>query len=140
MSYIDVFPFIALVWGIASVVCIRFGESAPKEYNALAIVLLVLSWGYLIACAPLFKEGQYIAPYMGVYVSIVAAILSIEVWFIFISTMLAVGLAKKAHNPENKAYLPQWHTPIRRWFKPAWQGVAIANVLNAIYYITVLKG
>ncbi len=139
MDYIDLFPYIALVWGFVSILCIRFGEDAPKQYNSLTIVLLVLSWVYLLACAPLFREGQYIAPNMQGFVTFVAAILSIEVWFIFISTMLAVGLAKKAHNPDNKAYLPNWHSPIRRLFKPAWQVVAVANVCNAGYYFLLIK-
>lgn len=139
MDYIDLFPYIALVWGVISILCIRFGENAPMRYNSLTIVLLTISWGYLMACAPLFREGQYIAQEMQGFVAIVAGLLSIEVWFIFISTMLAVGLAKKAHNPDNKAFLPNWHAPIRRLFKPAWQVVAVANVCNAGYYFLLIK-
>jgi len=135
MDYINLFPFIALAWGIITIFCIRFGEDAPMRYNKLTILLLSLSWGYLMSCAPLFREGQYIAPEMEGYVVLVAGLLSIEVWFIFMSTMLAVGLAKKAHDPDNKAFLPHWHVPIRKLFKPAWQIVAFANIVNATYYL-----
>jgi len=134
MNYIDIFPLIALGWGIIAIFCICFGEGAPREYNRLTTLLLVLSWGYLICCAPLFREGQYIPSQMSGYITMVAALLSIEVWFIFISTLLAVGLAKKAHDPENKAFLPAWHLPIRKLFIPGWQLVSIANIANAGYY------
>jgi|GEM_PF-2906864 len=139
MNYIDIFPMIAVGWGVLSLFCIRFGEDAPRQYNKLTIVLLALSWGYLMSCAPLFREHQYIAPQMETYIAIVAALLSIEVWFIFISTLLAVGLAKKAHDPENKAFLPDWHLPIRKFFIPGWQLIAVANIVNAAYYFFVDK-
>lgn len=137
MSYLELFPYITIAWGVCALLCIRFSEPQPKQYNGLAIVMLVLAWGYLLACAPLFREGEMVPQQMELFVSVVAGLLSIEVWFIFISTMLGVSLAKIAHNPEHKAYLPGWHDPIRSLFRPGWYAVATANVINGLYFLFV---
>ena len=136
MSYIEAFPYITFIWGVIALFCVRFGETKPKQYNGLAILLLVLSWGYLLACVPLFRDGHFIPEHMQSFVGLVAALLSIEVWFIFIGAMLGVGLAKTAHDPEHKSYLTTWHSPIRQLIKPAWQVIAIANMANALYYFS----
>jgi len=135
MNYLEIFPYIGVLWGTITLLCLRFGESSPKQYNGMAVVLLVCAWFYLFACAPLFKEGQMAPDFMHGYIGLVALLLSVEVWFIFISTMLAIGIAKTAHDPSHHSYLVGWHSSIRTFFKPVWPIVAVANIANATYYL-----
>ncbi|MDP2559675.1 hypothetical protein [Psychrobium sp. 1_MG-2023] len=137
MEYLDYFVFIALAWGCFSLISLFFGENKPFCYNKLTVVFITASWAYLVACVPVFRDGLFIADNMQLFYAIVAGVLSVEVWLIIFSTLLSVGLAKTAHDPEHESYIVKWHRPLRQVIKPLWYLTALVNIGNAAYFLTL---
>ncbi|NRA59910.1 MAG: hypothetical protein HRU25_03155 [Psychrobium sp.] len=134
MNYLEVFSYVVLAWGIVGLLCLSLGESRPRHYTKFAPLMLIISWAYLVACVPVFQAKQFIPAQMSFFYGAVAALLSIEVWLIFLSTLIAIGLAKKNHDPDHHSYMAQWHIPMRKVIKPLWSIICVANVINALYF------
>lgn len=147
MSYFELFPYISLLWGTLGLTVSLRGERAyatqPKltpgedigRYKMLAKLWLIIGWGYLTACIPIFREGRQIAEAMQFFYSMIAILLSLEVWIIFLATLVAISLAKKSHDPEFSSVFLQWHWPLKRLLKPMLQLVSVAHIANALYFI-----
>jgi len=136
MSYLEFFPYIALAWGTLSVAVGLKGESGnPVKYTILTKVWLIIGWGYLAACVPIFQEAQHFASSMEFFYGAFAVLLSLEVWFIFMGTLTAVALAKQAHDPDFSSLLIKWHQPMKRVLKPMLQVVSALQVANALNYL-----
>lgn len=131
MSYFELFVLINLGWGVVTLACVSSANRKGRYVKKIVMPFILLSWVYLIACVPLFKDGLQPPENLSLYYTIVAGILSIEVWLVMIVTLLTISLAKKAHNPEFKSYLLPFYQPIRKVFKPLWPIVAIANIVNS---------
>jgi len=122
------------MWGVMSLLLLILSEKKPFIYTKFSTLLLMFGWLYLGACVPIFR-GLYVIPeslsnfYIGV-----AIILSIEVWVLMLSTLLGIGLAKRAHDAEHESYMLRFHTPLRAAFKPLWILLAVFNILNSGLY------
>lgn len=138
MIYFEWFVLISLCWAGITLVLIPISERGEFNYTKFASVLLVLGWLYLGACVPIFKDGFLIPNYLSNFYLRLAIILSVEVWIVMLLTLLAIGLTKKAHDPEHKSYMVLFHKPLRRVIKPLWVFVGVLNVLNAGYYFVTI--
>ncbi|MEN8794418.1 MAG: hypothetical protein ABF294_08215 [Flavobacteriales bacterium] len=134
MNYIENFIFINLAWGVITLFLVHFSEIKPFKYTKCSIILLVLGWIYLAACAPIFRDSDFIPDNLSIFYMCFTIILSIEVWVLILLTLLGVGLAKKSHDPEHKSYMLRFHKPLNKITKPLWKILAIANVVNASSY------
>lgn len=134
MQYLELFIFINLIWGITTLSLLPFCESKPFEYKKIAIILLILSWAYLLACVPLFKGAIIIPEFLSSFYTFLVIILSVEVWVVMLLTLLAIGIAKKSHDPEHSSYMLQFHKPLIKLIKPLWFFIGIFNVVNACFY------
>ena len=134
MNYIENFIFINLAWGVIAFFLVQLGENKPFNYTKYSVVLLALGWFYLAACAPIFRDSDFIPDALSIFYMCFAVILSIEVWVLILLTLLGIGLAKKSHDPEHKSYMLRFHKPLNKITKPLWKILAIANVVNASSY------
>ena len=138
MNYLEVFSFIVLAWGVISLIGLSLAETSPYQYTKFAPLTLMLAWVYLAACVPVFQKNQFIVPEMSFFYGVLAVTLSIEVWLIFLSTLIAIGLAKTNHDPKHHSYMVLWHKPMRRVIKPLWAIICVANVTNSLYFHAVM--
>lgn len=134
MIYLEWFIVVNFCWGVATLTLIPLSERKRFNYTKFANILLVLSWFYLGACVPIFKDGFLMPDYLSNFYVRFAIILSIEVWIVMLLTLLAIGLAKKSHDSEHKSYMLLFHKPLRRFIKPLWIFISVLNGLNAGYY------
>jgi hypothetical protein len=136
MSVLEWFPYLALGWGIMGLAVTLKGESAVKgQYNLITTLWLMVAWAYLAVCVVVFRDVTHIANSMEIFYSIIAFLLSLEVWIIFIGTLIAVALAKKAHDPEFSSLLLPWHLPLIKVFKPLLLVLSTAQIINALYFV-----
>jgi hypothetical protein len=136
MSFLDLFPYLALGWGTMGLAVTLKGESAARgQYNLITTLWLIVAWAYLTVCVVVFRDVKHIANAMEFFYSIIAILLSLEVWVIFIGTLVAVALAKKAHDPEFSSLFLQWHLPLKKVLKPMLQVLSAAQIINALYFI-----
>jgi len=138
MNYLEWFVIINFCWGLMTLVFIPLSESNKFNYTHFAKFLLIVSWCYLIACVPIFKDGLTIPADMSTYFQGVAIILSIEVWIVMLLTLLAIGLAKTAHDPTHKSYMVMFHKPLNKFIKPLWLVIGVLNIVNSGYYFVNL--
>lgn len=139
MSYFELFIYINMVWGIMTVFGVYFSEKSHFEYRkTVAVSFIILSWLYLILCVPLFKKGLNPLVTQDTFYTLLAAILSIEVWFVMLVTLLAIALAKQAHNSDYQSYLLRFYRPLRNGIKPLWLIAGLLNMLNSGYYLFTL--
>ncbi|MCG7530594.1 hypothetical protein MHM98_04375 [Psychrobium sp. MM17-31] len=138
MSYFEIFILINLGWGAISLTSVLLAEKNGRYVKPIVISFIVLSWLYLLCCVPLFKDGIQPPETLALYYTVVAGILSIEVWLVMIVTLLTISLAKKTHNPEFKSYLLPFYQPIRKVFKPLWLIVALTNIINSGVSLTYI--
>lgn len=131
ISYFEAFPYLSLLWGVLGL----FVSIKGRQYQGAIKLWLVLAWGYLVACVPLFRDGQHIAESMQFFYSMIAILLSLEVWLIFIGALVAIALAKKAHDPDHSSFILQWYTPLRRAFQPLLLLFSVAHLINSLYFI-----
>ena len=134
MKYLEVFIFINIIWGVLTLTMVPLCQVKPFEYRKTAIFLLILSWLYLLACVPLFRGSVTIPDYLSPFYTWLVIILSIEVWIVMLLTLLAIGLAKKSHDPEHSSYMILFHKPLVKLTKPLWLFIGALNVINAGYY------
>jgi len=140
MNYLEVFPSIALVWGVLGVAVGLKGEvAATDKYTVLTKLWLVIGWAYLAACVPIFQESQHFSAQMTFFYAAFAVILSLEVWIIFLGSLIAIALAKKAHDHEFSSLMLQWHLPIKRVLKPMLQVLSVLQIVNVLYYMLSLS-
>lgn len=137
MNYLELFVFINFSWGGLTLILLPFCERKRFEYTRSAIALLTISWIYLIACIPVFRDGVSMPEYLSTFYVVMAVILSVEVWIVMLLTLLAIGLAKQSHHPEYKSYMLRFHKPLHRLIKPLWYFIAISNLINSGYYFLI---
>jgi len=133
MIYLEWFVTINFCWGLMTLIFIPMSERNKFSYTNFAKFLLIFSWCYLVSCVPIFKDGLMIPESMSTYFWGVAIILSIEVWIVMLLTMLAIGLAKTAHDSTHKSYMVMFHKPLNKYLKPLWFVIAILNIVNSGY-------
>ncbi|NRA72091.1 MAG: hypothetical protein HRU24_13800 [Gammaproteobacteria bacterium] len=131
MSYFEVFPYLSLSWGMLGL----FVSIKGEQYQGAIKLWLILAWGYLIACVPLFRDGQFIAESMQFFYAMIAIILSLEVWLIFIGALVAIALAKQAHDPEYSGFILKYQPSLRRAFKPMLLLFSVAHLTNSLYFV-----
>lgn len=134
MDYFNSFVVVNLVWGITSLILLILSEQKPFVYTKFSAFLLIIGWLYLGACVPIFRDLHVIPESLSSFYIGVAIILSIEVWVLMLSTLLGIGLAKRAHDEEHESYMLRFHTPLRAAFKPLWIMLAVFNILNSGLY------
>ena len=136
MSYFELFPYVALAWGIWGLVVSFKGESShPFKYNLLSKLWPIVGWMYMVACVPVFRDGQYIDQTMTLFFSIIAMLLSLEIWTILLGTLMAVALVKKTHDPQFTSLFLSWHQPLRNVLKPMLLLVSVAHIINTLYFL-----
>ena len=139
MSYFEIFIYINLGWGALTLLGVYFSEKSPFEYRKIVTIpLIIFSWLYLLLCIPLFKKGLYPPETQELFYAVLAAILSVEVWFVMLVTLLAIALAKQDHNPDYQSYLLRFYRPLRNGIKPLWLIISFLNLLNSGCYFYTL--
>ncbi|WP_435276179.1 hypothetical protein ACMAZF_03965 [Psychrobium sp. nBUS_13] len=139
MSYFELFIYINMGWGVMTVFGVYFSEKSPFEYRkTIAIPFIIVSWLYLLLCVPLFKKGLEPLAIQDTFYTLLAAILSIEIWFVMLVTLLAIALAKQAHNSDYQSYLLRFYRPLRNGIKPLWLIFGLLNMLNSGCYFFTL--
>lgn len=135
MDYFDSFVVINLTWGFISLIFLVLSERKPFIYTKFSTFLLIFGWLYLGACVPIFRDNHLIPAQLSNFYIGIAIILSIEVWILMLSTLLGIGLAKRAHDDEHQSYMLRFHKPLRLVFKPLWMLLAIINIINSSIFI-----
>lgn len=137
MLYAEVFVWISFIWGIFSLISLSFCQLRKRKYSWLVVALLIVAWGYLFACVPLFKLGAILPDNMALYFTILAMVLSLEVWVVMLLTLLGIAIAKTNHDENHHSYLLRFHQPLVNICKPLWLILCLINVINAGYYFIV---